>query len=123
MAARFPDLQLADSVVQRTIAQPSSLSDMINQVCECAKKLLESLPSLSNAFEDVQKFKEKLQSDLENNTATSDSKVTIMLADLQQEFRDFILVGKGFLHSCLWMAKFATMQGGSAYRNQAAIRS
>ena len=33
-----------------------------------------------------------------------------MLADLQQEFCDFIRVGKGFLESCLWMTKFATKE-------------
>ncbi len=65
---------------------------MINKVCKGAKKLLESLPSMSNAFEDVQKFKEQLQSDLVNNTATADSKVTIMFVNLQQEFSDFIRV-------------------------------
>ena len=81
---------------------------LFRQVVEGAIKLVELLPSMSNAVKEIKEAEKHVQSALVGITATSDPGVVIELADLQKEFRAFIRVGKDFLENCLSMAKYAT---------------
>ncbi len=85
-----------------------SVLDLFSQVVEGAIKLVELLPSMSNAVKEIKEAEKHVQSALVGITATSDPDVVIELADLQKEFRAFIRVGKDFLENCLSMAKYAT---------------
>ncbi len=81
--------------------------DIIAQVLDGAKKLVEYLPSISTTIEEVRETEKQLKIDLANIKATLDSKVAIMLTDLQEEFQVVIRVGKGFLQSCCSMTTYA----------------
>ncbi len=84
-----------------------SLPYIINNVCDGARKLLEFIPSMKNAVNEIEKADKRVKNALAGITATSDPDVVCKLADLQKEFRDFIRVGKGFLEHCLSMAIYA----------------
>ncbi len=86
----------------------TSFSGLFTQVCAGAIKLVELLPSMSNAVKEVKEAEKCVQSILVCITADSDPEVRDKFATLQKEFRDFIRVGKEFLEDCLSMAKYAT---------------
>ncbi len=85
-----------------------TLTVTISQICDGAKTLSNFLPPIVSAIKEVRDAEEQLTTDLVNIKATSDFKVKKMLTDLQQEYRTFLVVGKGFLKSCKWMAMYAT---------------
>ncbi len=104
-ACRADLVQPDNNTVQGNIK--ANLTNMFTQVFDGTKKLLKYLPPMSSAIKEVQEAEEQLKIDLVNIKAKSDSKVAIMLTDLQEEFHVFIRVGKGFLHSCRSMAMYA----------------
>ncbi len=103
-----PEVELVPRNNSTTVQNVSnaSVSGLFSQVCDGTMKLLEYLPSMSNAVEEVKEADRRVQSILVGITAASDPEVRFKLANLQQEFRDFIRVGKDFLENCLSMAKY-----------------
>lgn len=103
-----PEVEVVPRKNSTTVQNVSNetVSGLFTQVCDGTMKLLEYLPSMSNAVEEVKEADRRVQSILVGITAASDPEVRFKLANLQQEFRDFIRVGKDFLENCLSMAKY-----------------
>ncbi len=99
------DLVRGNSTTDQNVSQ-LSLPSIINNVCDGARKLLEFIPSMKNAVNEIEKAEMRVKNALTGITADSDLDVVCKLTNLQKEFRAFIRVGKDFLEYCLSMAKY-----------------